>query len=72
MRTPSTLKILYAPYLRIQLPGAVCGGLIRIQLLSEVYAEAGYAYNSDLSCMRTELYAYLQSIHTWTIDTQKG
>ena len=46
--------------LRIQLPGAVCGGRIRIQLLSELYVEAGYAYSSDLSCMRTELYALLQ------------
>ena len=26
----------------------------------ELYTEAGYAYGSDRSCMRTELYAYLQ------------
>ena len=44
----TTLKISHAPYLRIQLNGAVCGGRIRIQLLSdELYAEAGYAYSSD-------------------------
>ena len=48
----TTLKILYAPYLRKQLAGAVCGGRICI-----LYAEAEYAYSSDLICMLTELYA---------------
>ena len=45
----TTLKISYTPYLRIQLPGAVCGGRTRTQILSELYAEAGYT---------AELYAY--------------
>ena len=46
MYPSKTLKI-YAPYLRIELKGDLC-------------AEVGYAYSSVLSCVRTELYAYLK------------